>query len=105
MAKGFSDTSRTTGRRGFFRQLMVSAIESVEKVGREMADRGLKGFEPPAPPRYVPPPPARQLDPKFVIYGPPWPPPYGPYLTPALRAKLRAQALARSPLSLAVPAD
>ena len=106
MSKGFHDPSRVTGRRGFFRQLMISAIESVEEVGREMADRGLKGFREP-PPRYTPPsPPHRFMDPQYTIYGPPWPPPYGPYLTPDLRRKLKADREAqRQAAGAPVPRD
>ena|SRR5687767_7939664 len=94
MAKGFSDTSKVTGRRGFFRQLAISAIETVEQVGKEMADRSLKGFREVEAPRYTPPlPPSsnRYLNPQFAVYGPPWPPPYGPYVTPELRAALQAE--------------
>jgi hypothetical protein len=92
MSKGFHDPSRTTGRRGFFRQVLLSAVETVEQVGREMASRSLEGFR--EPPRYTPPlPPVnpRAMDPQYVVYGPPWPPPYGPYVTLELRARLLAQ--------------
>lgn len=97
MAKGFHDSSQVTGRRGFFRQLALSAIETVEQVGREMADKGLKGFrEPERHPgaRYTPPAPGvdqrRYVEPQYRVYGPPWPPPYGPPLTAELRKKLKA---------------
>jgi len=105
MSKGFHDISRATGRRGFFRQLAISAIETVEQVGREMADRGLQGFR--EPPRYTPPPlDRRYIDPQFRVYGPPWPPPYGPPVTAELRRKLKAaRELERQKIGLPVARD
>ena len=110
MGKGFHDSSRVTGRRGFFRQLALSAIESVEQVGREMADKGLKGFrEAPERPHYTPPSGVdhrRYVEPQYRVYGPPWPPPYGPPVTAELRAKLKADHEAqREKMGQPVPRD
>jgi hypothetical protein len=81
------DKPISADRRGFFRQIFVSAIESVEKVGREMADK----FEV-----------EDTSDPyehsnfdwnwsqdEEMGFGPPWPPPFGPPIPVAVRAELR----------------
>ncbi|MDX1563805.1 MAG: hypothetical protein R3236_00300 [Phycisphaeraceae bacterium] len=88
----------SANRRGFFRQIFVSAIETVEKVGREMADR-LEIDEPIDPFRDVdfnwnwP----ELDDPGF---GPPHPAPLGPPIPVSIRKKLRqlhGPTVARSP--------
>jgi len=85
------DKQVSAGRRGFFRQILASAIEGAEQVGKEMARRA--GYTPP-PPRYEPP----KYDPyqygqwygqNYDVHGPPWPPPLGPPIPQHLRAELR----------------
>ena len=86
---GIQEGSGQTGRRGFFRRLVLSAIETAEKAGREMADRGLRGFREP-PPYRTHRSSNPYSDPRYTVYGPPWPPPYGPYVDAQLHAQLRA---------------
>ena len=77
----------SANRRGFFRQIFVSAIETVEKVGREMADR-LEIDEPIDP--------FRDVDFNWNWaeaedqgFGPPHPAPLGPPIPVSIRKKLR----------------
>ena len=93
--RGF-DSDQPTGRRGFFRQLMISAVEAAESVAREMAQRAAPRY---SPPRYTPPPMpdySKYLNPQYTTYGPPWPPPYGPYVDIELSRKLRSSRSEKS---------
>ncbi len=83
-------------RRSFFRQLLASALNHVEKSGRELAARtrfpleslGMTGLggggevakETHAPARY-----------SWEVSGPPWPPPLGPPVPMGLQVKLREE--------------
>src|ERR1041384_8318549 len=102
MASKFTDTTRTTGRRGFFRELLLSTLESVEKAGKQFAEQRFGHFkQPPSPP-----PPSldyqKHLNAQYRVYGPPWPPPYGPHVSIELRKKLDGQATpAQTPLGTA----
>lgn len=88
----------SVNRRGFFRQLAISAIEEAEKAGHEFLDRAnlREHFAPDSSNassrRTYPPPYYASMD---MIYGPPWPPPMGPDIPPALRKTLREQAQAQ----------
>jgi hypothetical protein len=64
-------------RRQFFREILFSAIDQVEKVGKEMADRAAEPFRP-EPEPYTPPDFSNLYQPNFEVFGPPWPPPMGP---------------------------
>ncbi|QNN23261.1 hypothetical protein HED60_13585 [Planctomycetales bacterium ZRK34] len=87
----------SVNRRGFFRQLAISAIEEAEKAGHDFLDRAnlsehfrSDSHYSPTPSSY-PPPYYASPD---MIYGPPWPPPMGPDIPPAIRKTLREQAQA-----------
>jgi len=86
----------SSGRRAFFQDLFVKAIETAEVVGKNMAER--------ATPRFPYEPPAYPYDPSIYHdpyhdhdhhyhgdepYGPPWPPPFGPSIPMDLQRKLR----------------
>jgi hypothetical protein len=106
MAGKFTDSERMTGRRGFFRELLVSAIEGVEKAGRHFAEQRFGHFQQPT----VAPPPTpdyqHHLRAQYTVYGPPWPPPYGPCVSIELRKKLDASlSAARANLGESVPRD
>lgn len=82
----------SVNRRGFFRQLAISAIEEAEKAGHEFLDRTNlnEHFAPePQPRRHYPPPYYETMD---MIYGPPWPPPLGPDIPMHVQHELRDQA-------------
>ena len=82
------DKPISANRRGFFRQIFISAIESVEKIGKQMAD-----------PFEVEESHDAYGDSDFnwnwtqeeenLTYGPPWPPQLGPPIPVAVRAELR----------------
>ena len=82
------------GRRDFFRQLMISAIEGAEKLGKQMSKRHAFPFdfeEEPERPTCAPPESWRHFDPKYQVHGPPWPAPCGPPVPQELRRRLRAE--------------
>jgi hypothetical protein len=87
----------SVNRRGFFRQLAISAIEEAEKAGHEFLDRTNLREHFAQDPRNstarsnYPPPYYASMD---MVYGPPWPPPMGPDIPPTIRKTLREQAQA-----------
>lgn len=92
MGKG-SDRQVSASRRGFFRDLLVSGIETLEKTGKAMADRaGYRNepaYEPSQTPDYASDPYWNSWDQYGSTYGPPWPPRYGPEIPQAVREQLK----------------
>lgn len=89
MSKG-SDRQVSASRRGFFRDLLVSGIETLEKTGKAMAERSGYRNEPTyEPPNYTQDPYWNTWDQHGSTYGPPWPPRYGPEIPQAVRDQLK----------------
>ena len=87
----------SSGRRAFFRDLFVQAVEVVERAGREFHQRATLGFDRAAGPPHNPPAKVypRYTPPGHETYGPPWPPPAGPPLPIELIRELNARAGSR----------
>ena len=86
MSKYSDDNESPVGRRGFFRELFVSAVETLEQVGHQLQQGSAPAYQPPLYP---------EIDyadthyPDHEVYGPPWPPPAGPPIPQQVRQALR----------------
>ncbi len=87
MSKQPSDKSVSVNRRGFFGEILRSAIETVEAVGKTMheirkAEEEEPVYEPYEPPDYG------DFDMHYGAYGPAWPMRYGPDMPMALKKRI-----------------
>ena len=82
-----SDNPVSANRRGFFREIFISAVEVAETVSHNLVEKHLnRRFEPEFDPSdwYTAP---------EEVYGPAWPPPEGPPTPPEIQLELRQQRL------------
>lgn len=106
MSDRSSKKDEPTGRRGFFRQMFLSAVEGAEELGKQFAERSRfpyqEFFEEERPPRYEPAPYDPLDHPGVEVHGPPWPPAFGPPIPMHIRRELRERSR-RGPIAGAVP--
>ena len=77
------------GRRQFFRDMFVHAIEGAETVGRSFADRHRFPYPLEEEAEHRAADYSRLFNPHEEVYGPPWPPRLGPDVPESIRAERR----------------
>ncbi len=97
-----SDKDISADRRRFFRQILFTAIDTAEKVGKTIAEKHL----PHPPPEKIPAWNDDWYHAPREVHGPPWPPQHGPAVPLGLMRQLqeqRRQAVARGDFSYGDP--